>query len=481
MRMKLRDKFYAIIVFIVLNNGTLFAFSSVPQENIYSFNEDTHIILKLRDRLSIISEYIETQVADNSVGLNRDEKLDLWESWASWLDIFNTLDTYGQIYDNYFKSIKRMPHKTRAFNLSYHVFLIEYRHALDLITLIEPNSGVATILNDAVPEFGLSKGSYSSFKDRYLSVIRAAELVRLGVIYNAYSSEEDDDHDAYEWVEGYEIALLSYGQTDGIVYTLSNAVDIVEDSALTAWYPVKKELLALSSKVKVWRSSSTLISLEQLSVVKEQLEPGDLLFQKREWQISNVGIPGFWTHSAIYIGSPEERVLYFSDVENDLISNSKDINLNGVEVIESIEPGVVLNTFHYSAKADSLLVLRPILSKRKKARAIANALTYLGRPYDYDFNFDTDSAIVCSELICKAFEPVLFEDGETFPRAVVFGDEMTSPNDIVSYYSMSEGEENLLEFVLFLDGQEDDEVAVFSTEEESKRSWERPKWHVLGW
>ena len=52
-----------------------------------------------------------------------------------------------------------------------------------------------------------------------------------------------------------------------------------------------------------------------------------------------------------------------------------------------------------------LAALRPRLDKVAKAQAITEAFTYLGKPYDYDFDFATDHALVCTELVWRAYRP----------------------------------------------------------------------------
>lgn len=56
--------------------------------------------------------------------------------------------------------------------------------------------------------------------------------------------------------------------------------------------------------------------------------------------------------------------------------------------------GVVFTSLEHSAPADALAVLRPRLPARGKAAALVRAFGYAGRPYDYDFDFQTDAALV---------------------------------------------------------------------------------------
>ena len=49
-----------------------------------------------------------------------------------------------------------------------------------------------------------------------------------------------------------------------------------------------------------------LISPEQLEDIRAELRPGDILVERRNWYISNSLLPGFWPHTALYLGSYEE-------------------------------------------------------------------------------------------------------------------------------------------------------------------------------
>jgi len=40
------------------------------------------------------------------------------------------------------------------------------------------------------------------------------------------------------------------------------------------------------------------------------LKPGDLLLTRHEWCLSNIRLPGFWSHSALYVDTPQERKQY---------------------------------------------------------------------------------------------------------------------------------------------------------------------------
>ncbi len=185
---------------------------------------------------------------------------------------------------------------------------------------------------------------------------------------------------------------------------------------------MQRELSSLFGSVKVNRNGRSLISKEDLSAQIGKIAPGDILLQRREWYLSNLGIPGFWTHAALYVGTPDERAGLEADTDviawanslggnslNDLLSkkfpalmseNTTKNNLGDpLRIVEAIGHGVVLTALEESAHCDSLVVLRPRLKPVDKAIAIYRAFGFLGRPYDYKFNFVTDDSLLCSELI----------------------------------------------------------------------------------
>ena len=56
-----------------------------------------------------------------------------------------------------------------------------------------------------------------------------------------------------------------------------------------------------------------------------------------------------------------------------------------------------------SANADYVAALRPRLNREDTFKVLQAALSHYGKPYDYSFDFATDGALVCSELVFKAY------------------------------------------------------------------------------
>ncbi|MEP7157469.1 MAG: YiiX/YebB-like N1pC/P60 family cysteine hydrolase, partial [Betaproteobacteria bacterium] len=149
-------------------------------------------------------------------------------------------------------------------------------------------------------------------------------------------------------------------------------------------------------------------------------------------------------------------------------------------VIEAVSEGVVFSAFEHTADADAFAVLRPRLANAEKASAIFRAFKYSGRPYDFDFDFQTDAALVCTELVYKSYEPQAPVKGIKFPLVEVLGRLAMPANLIVKQFDEEFGKPGQqTELIAFYDGHERKGNAVESNLAEFRKSWQRPKWHIF--
>jgi hypothetical protein len=295
------------------------------------------------------------------------------------------------------------------------------------------------------------------------------------------------------------------GKGRGELLTAKNALKVVQNGAQSAWLPIQAGVSEWMGDTKVYRPGRSLISQAQIKQLQPKLSPGDVFLERREWYVSNIGLPGFWSHAALYLGTPEERRAFFHDAgtqawvkQQGEPSGDLEALLHArhpaayqqslapqehghvVRVIEAISEGVSFTTLEHSADCDSLAVLRPKLSKVEKAQALARAFHYAGRPYDFNFDFATDSELVCTELVYKAYEPAEGFRGLTFPLVEMLGRKVSPANEFAKQFDAQSGTpEQQFDLVSFLDGQERQTQAVEASLAGFRESWKRPKWHVL--
>jgi hypothetical protein len=230
----------------------------------------------------------------------------------------------------------------------------------------------------------------------------------------------------------------------------------------------------------------------------ELLEPGDVLIERRNWYLSNIGLPGFWPHAALFVGTPEEQDRYFDDDARAAISGrvpsdylreafpklaeafTRPGEHGPVRILEAISEGVSLTSLEHSAGADYVAVLRPRVSRAAKLGALVKAYGMWSRPYDFDFDFVTDDAIVCSELVYKAYRSSEGAPGLAFELARTADRWVLPPNDLIRKFDAELGtQKEELAFIAFVDGSEETHTAAFRDAEALRASWRRPKWDVL--
>ena len=219
--------------------------------------------------------------------------------------------------------------------------------------------------------------------------------------------------------------------------------------------------------------------------------------------MSNVGLPGFWPHAILYLGEPAKLINYFDTAEvaaylkgvtgqeitfeqymSERFGQKWQRYLAGTgqsdyHVIEAIKYGVVMNPLS-KACGDYMAAMRPCLDKTVKAQAIITAFTHLDKPYDFDFDFATDNALVCTELVWRCYRPDTTKIGLDLKTVEMGGRQTLPANEIAKYFVQQKGQpEHQLEFVCFIDASEKDEHAFFSEEQSFVQSVERPKWSFL--
>lgn len=218
-----------------------------------------------------------------------------------------------------------------------------------------------------------------------------------------------------------------------------------------------------------------LITLPQIEKLPPRLRPGDILLERRNWYLSNPVLPGFWKHSALYIGPLEDLkrlgvtrhpafrkhlAAYFIAAPDG----------RGNSVIEAVSEGVILNSLTHSLHADYVAVLRPRATDPQIAAAIIRAFENIGKPYDFDFDFQDTSRIVCTQLVCVAYEGTI-----DFKLVPIKGQDRLSANEVARKYAAEVGTPaQQLDFVLFLDATATSGVAFEADEAAFRASIARP-------
>ncbi len=472
-----------------------------------AYDEDLAAFKRLRTSLFRLARQVETRTdlfgpkpVDDTSLLRPDLRGEILDLWYPMVDIYLALDNLSEKHMQFYQ-LKQRPDRKRSFHLARAVFLTQYRVALDVIAVFEQNPMVDTILNEEHPSLGLPKGVYAQFKYQYLNVIKASRYAAVEAVAKVYSAPSDGR--IAQWSDADRRIILAAGKGPGPKMTFKNGLAIVKRLKNRAWFPVQKGVAEWMGHTKVWRPHRYLIAPDQVDALAGRLEPGDILLERREWYLTNVGIPGFWTHAALYIGNADQRAALSARPEvKQWLDAQKAASLDALiqrryprahkglrtpytdgrlpSVIEAISPGVTLTSLRHSATCDSLAVLRPRLSSRDRAAAVVRAMRYYKRPYDYRFDFGSDTSLVCTELVVKSYLSDSAKQGLDLPIERLMGHMITPANAFARHFDQTWGSsDQQMDLVLFLDGDEKMKQAAASDVASFRNTWNRPKWHIL--
>lgn len=238
--------------------------------------------------------------------LDAAQRREVRDLWSRFLDYQLLLDaTWQRLQEGGSATDAQLRARERA---AYAAFLARYRYALDFIALADADPALRVVLDEPVPELGLPGGSYSDFKFRFLNVAIASEFLAL----TAHGYARDASPLA-EALRDDERRIWRAGKGDGVLNTLRNAGQIVGAGTHKLVFPVQRDVSEWMGDTRVLQGNRFLIGPDQIAALAPGLRPGDVLLERREWFLSNIGLPGFWPHAALYIGTPAERAAYFDD------------------------------------------------------------------------------------------------------------------------------------------------------------------------
>lgn len=407
----------------------------------------------------------------------------------------------------YFDSIPRFKlrdTRAKSFVISYSLYVKKYEIVHRLMMTVSDSEFKKKILNEENEL--LNQGDvYREMVSRYYKP-KTRLRINLGWSYMRlfYNSPKENFGESFlvlqkKSEESFEYLFENSDKTIKNYFNISS--DNVESKMFETWFPMQRGVAnTMGHIILAGEEEREFITVNQIETMQKEMEPGDVMLQRRIAHLSNVGIPGFWTHSALYTGTMQEMNEYFSsefpkdgheDVENYIEEKFPKVyedfqNKDGKDggqksVIEAIEPGVVLQSLSNSAKADFVVVLRANLEKKDKLASLIRVFENFGKPYDYNFDFDTRDALVCSELVYDAYIKIPGEkEGLSFETSIVSGRKITSPTDIAQKFldeHSLEGSE--LEFIYILVGNENTRRAYVGSEEDFLDSLSWGKFNFL--
>lgn len=319
-------------------------------------------------------------------------------------------------------------------------FVVGYSAACLLIRLdrillfdVAYHSLIQRKLNEAFPEYRIPRKQFTLIFSAFVNRVDALAIydaIRLARKNRAYIDDLIDDPDVGTLVEQFDTfqsyldpskrnylkRLLSYAshkyRRKGVV-TLSNSLARVMErfgrAASTVKLPLAKRLTP-----------------DHIAEIAGILQPGDILVTRHDHALTNLFLPGFWPHAALYVGTVTQR---------EALGITADVarleRWSGQKcVLEALKDGVLFRPLHETLAVDNVAVLRPALSGKAVRQAVERAILHEGKLYNFDFDFFNAERLVCTEVIYRAFDGL---EGLTFPLTERAGRKTLSAEDLLDY------------------------------------------------
>lgn len=159
---------------------------------------------------------------------------------------------------------------------------------------------------------------------------------------------------------------------------------------------------------------------------KSKLMPLDIIIERSPFALTDMTIPGHWTHPAIWLGT-EKQLKDLGLWDHPIFKPYQKMIKEGKNVLEALRPGVQINPLASYFNTDEILLMRVpnILNDRERTLSVyERALSHYGQEYDFNFDSSSTDVIVCSELIFQAFGNI------NWPTESVLGRHTVTPDNI---------------------------------------------------
>jgi hypothetical protein len=305
--------------------------------------------------------------------------------------------------------------RLRAFMVAFAAALTLYARSLRLQQLAAQSPLVRGKLNEPEPKFELEAGFFDEVMEGYGS-LRNYGLVWLASwfwLWRRRAIRRLVRREPQPWAEverlivtqrrAFKALLLNFWRHRWQLGWHALWATLTAP-AHRAQYSVRAEVGRRFANSWLQRARHQPIADANLDRLREALQPGDVLLMRAEGKLTASLLPGFWAHAAIHLSREEP-------------------------IIEAVSSGVRIVSLEKCLDADHVLVLRPNLSVAETQAALEEARRHLGKPYDFDFDFNLSSRLVCTGLVFRSFHgrgPVAFQLRERLGRHTLTGDDLVA-------------------------------------------------------
>jgi hypothetical protein len=199
-------------------------------------------------------------------------------------------------------------------------------------------------------------------------------------------------------------------------------------------YSLRAQIAGACANIRTTLHYEPALKPDILARLHRLLQPGDVLLMRAEQKLTSAILPGFWAHAALFCaGAGELERLGIADEAPVSKHRHQVVRHDAGQgcVIEAISPRVQINALGVSLCADHVMVLRSRLAPGRLREVLLEAFQHVDKPYDFEFDFNVSTRIVCTELIYRCFHK---RDGIEFALIKRLGRYTLSGDDIMNQW-----------------------------------------------
>ena len=278
-----------------------------------------------------------------------------------------------------------------------------------LLERVATHTFIQRKLNEEIPEHNIEPKQFTTIFEAFVDVVNAHKILQairfLDRNRRKVSCLHEDEEIGY-FVRGlpqYRTYLDEHKRN-----YLKRSLDYIRHAFRRRGARIKQQsqfkLLEVSGRVlsECVNKANKQVTHEIRDQLRQYLKPGDVFVTRHKYALTNYFLPGFWPHSAIYIGSEQERDLLEIEVTEAIQEKWQ----QDVCTFEALKDGVRLRTLESTLSVDGFVVLRPNISRKSIKQAIERIMKHEGKKYNFDFDFFRSDRLVCTELVYRAYDEI---------------------------------------------------------------------------
>lgn len=321
--------------------------------------------------------------------------------------------------------------------ISFDASLVLYDNYLTGIYPYVNHRKTRKIINKDIPELhnALEKITDSFFdpKQRFI-MLKAQSVLKDSIAYENKEKTQLSQEEVYLNLLAMESPFYQFLLTKQFDLKNQNAIKAYWDRVIDRFTFMNESFTFIASKtfgntlglVAFRAGYLTKLSAEEKKEMTKSFRPLDIMLEKTPFRLTDQFIPGHYGHVALWIGTEEElKELGVWDLP--LVAKFHAQIREGHHIIEALRPGVEINTLDHFLNIDDMLVLRnPNMNDIQRREYVIRAFQQIGKEYDFSFDVETDSKIVCSELAYVVFHDIEWPTKKQMGRFTISPDNVAN-------------------------------------------------------